>query len=68
MGGRVVVLHRRGRLLVSHCFEGVLCRDCLPAVDEERSQLRLLCVGHYCFDDLGDGDDGSVVCGNGWVV
>ena len=62
MGGRVVGLHRRGRLFVSHCLGGVTCRDGLPSVDEESSQFRFLCRGHDCVDDLGDGDDGSVVC------
>ena len=47
MGSRVVGLHRRGRLFVSHCFEGVPCRDRLPAVDEESSQFRFRCGGHY---------------------
>ena len=34
VGSGVVGLHRRGRMLVSHCFEGVPCQDGLPAVDE----------------------------------
>ena len=37
VGCRVVGLHRRGRLFVSHCLEGVTCQDGFPAVDEESS-------------------------------
>ena len=62
---RVVGLHWRERLFVSHCLEGVTYQDDLSAVDEESSQLRLCRGGHSCFDDLGDGDDGSIVRGNG---
>ena len=50
---------------MSHYLEGVMCQYGLPKVDEESSQLRLRHVGHYYFDDLGDGDDGSVVRGSG---
>ena len=53
VGGCVVGLHQPGRLFVSHCLKGVMCRDGLPAVDEESSQFRFRSVGHYCFDVLG---------------
>ena len=65
VGGRVVILHRRGRLLVSHRLEGVTFRDGLSAVDEDSSQFRFRHRVHDCFDYLGYGDDGSVVCRNG---
>ena len=50
---------------MSHCLEGVTCPDGLPAVDEEISQFFFLRGGHYWFDDLVDGDEGSIVCWNG---
>ena len=65
VGGRVIGLHRRGRLFVSHRLKGVTCWDGLPAVDEESSQFCFHCGGHDDFDDLGDCDNSSVVCGNG---
>ena len=58
---RVVGLHWRERLFVSHFVEGVTCHDGLPAVDEERSQFHFRRGGHYGFDDLGDGNNSSVV-------
>ena len=65
VGGRIVGLHWHGRLFVSHYLDGVTFRDGLPAVDEESSHFRFCHGGHDGFDDLGDGDNGSVVCRNG---
>ena len=61
---RVVGLHQRGRLFVSHCLKGVTFWDSLPAVDEERSHFQFRLRVHDGFDYLVDGDDSSVVFRN----